>query len=105
MKPMKPMEPMSPIEPMPPMALPQHDGWPEGLGSPSSSGRQDGLAYAFFRERHRLVVERQGQVTQYDAGEHVISGISQSRRNDDAEDPRFTSQFGEVDLRMLTRVP
>ena len=61
MKPMKPMEGMKPMEPMKPMewAAPW---WPGDFGSPSSSGAQNGMKYAFFPEKRRLLVERDGKL-------------------------------------------
>jgi hypothetical protein len=47
MEPMQPMEPMEPMEPMQPMAPPEQ-WWPESLGSPSASGGQNEMRYAFF---------------------------------------------------------
>ncbi|MDM0108851.1 hypothetical protein QTH97_28180 [Variovorax sp. J22R24] len=100
MEPMKPMEPMEPMKPMKPMAGAALDWWPASLGSPASSGAQDGWRYAFFPQARRLVMERDGRVTQYDTGDHAINGVSQ-RQDGSAEGPVFTSQHGTVDLASL----
>lgn len=97
---MKRMEPMAPMKPMAPPAPPW---WPEGLRNPASSGAQDGLRYAFFPDQRRLAIERHGRVTQYDTGEHRISGVSQQRKGSGGL-PRFTSQHGEVALGALRQV-
>ncbi|MDP4024374.1 hypothetical protein Q8W71_17240 [Methylobacterium sp. NEAU 140] len=97
MKPMKPMAPMKPMEPM--------DGgerwWPEELGSPATSGAQDGMRYAVFPDKHRLLIERDGAVSTYDSGDHRIGGVSQSGRSGD---PVFTGQDGAVDLGSLKKL-
>ena len=104
MKPMQPMEPMEPMKPMKPMAPPASDWWPKGLRDPASSGAQDGLRYAFFPKQRRLAIEQIGQVTQYDTGEHHISGVSQQQPAGSSGVPRFTSQHGEVALGSLRQV-
>lgn len=73
MEPMKPMQPMEPLKPL------DHGNawWPKELGSPASSGAQDGLRYAFFPDKKRLVVETDGTVRIYDSGDHRISGVRQ----------------------------
>ena len=99
MKPMKPMAPMKPMEPMKP--LPGGEAWwPDDLGSPSASGGQNGLRYAFFPDRHRLLIEENGATTAYDSGDHAISGVSQ----DGSGAPAFSSQHGTVKLDALTKV-
>ena len=92
MKPMKPMEPMSGGE----------KWWPDDLGQPSSSGSQNGMRYAFFPEKHRLLIEQGGKLTTYDSGDHRINGVSQQ----DSQGKRlaFTSQNGSVNLDELKKV-
>lgn len=89
MKPMKPMEPMRGSEPW----------WPKNLGDPASSGGQNGLRYAFFPDKQRLLVEENGRTTAYDSGDHRIGGIQQQDGS-----VAFTSQNGTVDLASLKRV-
>jgi len=99
---MEPMKPMKPMEPMKPMkAMPKAEAWwPEDLGKPATSGGQDDLRYAFFREKRRLVIEQDGQTTTYDSGAHEIGGVSQ----DGAGGLRFTDRDGEVELSSLKPV-
>lgn len=104
MEPMKPMQPMKPMEPMKPMQ-PMSGGeawWPAELGQPSSSGAQNGMRYAFFPEARRLLIERDGSVTQYDSGDHRISGVSQ--QDGSSRSLAFTSQQGTVNLDELRKV-
>lgn len=101
MKPMKPMKPMEPMEPMKSMQTPASDWWPADLDHPGSSGAQDGLRYAFFPQQRRLVIERDGQVEQYETGDHQISGVSQASGSNG---PTFTSQNGDVDLSKLNKL-
>lgn len=73
---MEPMKPMKPMEPMKPMR--SEAWWPEALGQPASSGGQDGLRYAVFPEKRRLLIERGGEVEAYDTGGRHISGVQQA---------------------------
>lgn len=93
---MEPMKPMKPMEPMKPMNGGEK-WWSDDLGAPSSSGGQNDMRYAFFPDKHRLLVEQGGKLTTYDSGDHRISGVSQ--RNSGS--PTFSSQDGEVDLNKL----
>ena len=96
---MEPMKPMKPMEPMKPMSGGEA-WWPKDLGEPSTSGGQNDLRYAFFGDKHRLVIEQGGKTTVYDSGSHKIQGVAQSS----GSSPRFTSQDGEVDLGSLKLV-
>lgn len=95
MEPMKPMQPLEPIEAGPAW-------WPDGLGQPASSGGQGGVRYAFFPDRRRLAIERDGKTTLFDSADHRITGVSQEGGG--GEGPTFTSQAGEVGLDRLKRV-
>jgi hypothetical protein len=74
---MEPMKPMKPMEPMKPMSGGEK-WWPDELGQPSSSGSQNSMRYAFFPKARRLLIEKQGNLTTYDSGDHQISGMQQS---------------------------
>lgn len=97
---MEPMKPMAPMEPMKPLQF-DPPWWPQELGEPSSSGAQNGMRYAFFPERRRLLVERDGKKTVYDSGDHQISGVSQ--QSGGSSSLIFTSQSGAVALDTLRR--
>ena len=101
MEPMKPMAPMKPMEPMKPMAS-TPPWWPQDLGSPSTSGSQNSLHYAFFPEKRRLAIQREGRVTMYDTADHRIGGVSQQQSGH--QSLAFTSQHGTVDLDQLKQV-
>jgi hypothetical protein len=92
---------MKPMAPMKPMSGGQR-WWPEDLGQPSTSGSQNGLRYAFFPERRRLLVERNGKLSTYDSGDHRIGGVSQQDSGD--QSVAFTSQNGTVDLSELKQL-
>ena len=100
---MKPMKPMKPMEPMQPMRTPDDSWWPSGLSDPSSTGAENDMQYPFSPKQRRLVVNQGGKVTQYDAGSHHISGVSQAQGTGEAG-ARFTSQHGEIDLASLTKI-
>ena len=95
MEPMKPMQPMKPMDSGPAW-------WPDDLGQPASSGGQDGVRYAFFPDRRRLAVQRDGRVTLYASGGPRITGVSQGGGGD--RPLTFTSQAGEVTLDRLKAV-
>jgi len=100
MEPMKPMAPMEPMKPMEPLKF-DPPWWPEELGHAASSGAQNGMRYAFFPEKRRLLVERDGVKTIYDSGDHQISGVSQ--QSGSSSSLVFTSQTGPVALDTLRR--
>jgi hypothetical protein len=96
------VEPMKPMEPMKPFATPATEvWWPHDMGHPSASGSQNGMRYAFFSQKRRLMIERDTTRTVYDSGDHVITGVAQSS---DAQSPVFTSQKGPVELSELRQV-
>ena len=99
MEPMKPMKPMEPMKPMKPMEGGEA-WWPKDLGSPASSGSQDGMRYAFFPDKKRLVVETGGETKTYDSGDHAISGVQQANGGS----ATFSDANGTVDLKDLKPV-
>ncbi|MDD2814669.1 MAG: SHOCT domain-containing protein [Thiotrichaceae bacterium] len=70
--------------------------WPNDLGSPSSSGAQNNVRYAYFPSTHRLAVDINGQVSVYDTLDHQIGGVSQQQGY--GASVIFTSQYGTVDV-------
>lgn len=101
MEPMKPMKPMAPMKPMEPMSGGEK-WWPDDLGQPSTSGSQNGMRYAFFPKKQRLLIERDSKLTTYDSGDHQIGGVSQ--QGGGASSLTFTSQKGSVDPSRLSQV-
>jgi hypothetical protein len=73
--------------------------WPSELGSPSSSGGQNNVRYAYFAGPRRLAIEQNGVVTVYDTLEHQIGGVSQQQSG--GYSVTFSSQLGYVDLAQL----
>jgi hypothetical protein len=101
MKPIAPMKPMRPMEPMKPM-MGGEKWWPDDLGHPSTSGSQNGLRYAYFPDKRRLLIDENGKVTTYDSGDHRIGGVSQQDSHE--RTLAFTSQNGTVKLDELNKV-
>lgn len=66
--------------------------WPAEFGSPSSSGGQNAVDYAYFPRLNRLAVRQGKKVTIYDATGHQIGGFSQQQGA--GQDLYFTSQRG-----------
>lgn len=73
--------------------------WPEGLGTPSSTGAQNNIRYAVFPASRRLAVEANGRVTVYDTLDHNIGGVSQQQGG--GSSLTFTSQYGVVNVNSL----
>lgn len=74
--------------------------WPAELGTPTATGSQDGLRYAYFAEARRLAIQRGDRVRVHDTGEHRITGIATQQQGADSS-VTFTSQSGQVDLASL----
>ena len=68
--------------------------WPAELGSPSSSGAQNDMSYAYFPATRRLAIRIGGDLRIYDTGDHAIGGVSQQQSGD--QSLTFTSQYGVV---------
>jgi hypothetical protein len=98
---MEPMKPMEPMEPMKPMDF-GPKWWSDDLGQPSSSGSQNGVRYAFFPDKQRLAIERDGKTELYDSGDHKISGVSQQQGG--GQSLAFSSQNGDVKVAELRKV-
>ncbi|KEZ78638.1 SHOCT domain-containing protein [Salinisphaera hydrothermalis] len=77
--------------------------WPDSLGTPSATGSQGDLHYAWFADTRRLALMRHGQLQVFDTGDHRISGVSQQQGNTSGN-ISFTSQNGPIDLASLTPV-
>jgi hypothetical protein len=76
--------------------------WPEELGSPSSTGAQNGQRYAVFPAGRRLAVERDGRVVLYDTGDHGIGGASQQQGG--ASTLSFSTDRGSIGVEDLREV-
>ena len=92
---------MEPMEPMKPMSSGEA-WWPSDLGKPSTSGSQNDMRYAFFPDKHRLLIETDGKLKIYDSGDHRINGVSQ--QDSHGKSLAFSSQNGTVDLDELKTV-
>ncbi len=68
--------------------------WPAELGSPTSSGAQNGLRYAWFAGARRLAIEDHGNLQIFDTGDHAISGFGQQQGG--SRSLTLTSQHGHV---------
>jgi hypothetical protein len=76
--------------------------WPAELGSPTSTGAQNDMRYAYFSGPCRLAIQQGGTMRVYDTGEHRISGFSQQQGGD--QSLTFTSQSGLVRVADLAQV-
>jgi len=85
------------FEPIPPSSHGSNgygnNWWPQGLGSPSSSGGQNDSRYAYFPQAQRLAIDRGGRVTVYNTLDHNIGGVQQQQGGASGS-LSFSSQFG-----------
>ncbi len=77
--------------------VPAGDWWPEGLGTPASSGAQNDFRYAYFSAARRLAIQQNGRLTLYDTGDHRIFGVSQ-QQGGGMQAPLFSSDTGNLRL-------
>jgi len=80
-----------------------NESWyPSDLGTPSSSGAQNSMRYAFFPSTRRLAINDGKQTTLYDTAEHLISGVSQQQGG--GQDLACSSQNGPIELSKLQKL-
>jgi hypothetical protein len=78
--------------------------YPSEFGSPSSSGGQNNMRYAYFpNPTDRLVVELNGYMTVYNTFGYNISGVSQ-QQSGNGFNLQFSCQYGYVDVNSLPQV-
>jgi hypothetical protein len=78
---------------------PEDNWWPQDLGSPSATGSQNNVRYAYFANSRRLAVKTGGDVFVYDTLDHQIGGFSQQQGM--GSSIIFSSQYGTVNLSSL----
>jgi len=78
---------------------PADNWWPAELGSPSATGAQNNVRYAYFADRRRLAVKVGNDVLVHDTLDHHIGGFSQQQGT--GTSIIFTSQYGTVNLATL----
>ena len=76
--------------------------WPPELGTPSSSGAQNDMRYAWFQDKSRLAVHQDGRTMVYDTADHRITGFAQQQGG--GQTATFTSPSGSVRLEDLKQV-
>jgi len=78
---------------------PKSAWWPGELGTPSATGSQNSMRYAYFADACRLAVEFDGEVRVHDTLDHRIGGFSQQQGR--GGEISMTSQHGRIDLESL----
>lgn len=73
--------------------------WPADLTTPTITGCQNAVRYAYFAAACRLVIDNHGHIVVYDSQDHRISGVSQHQSSDGSLS--FCSQHGAIDLSRL----
>ena len=78
---------------------PEQNWWPQDLGSPSATGSQNNVKYAYFAGPARLAVKTGNSTWVYDTLNHNIGGFSQQQGG--GSTISFSSQFGTINLNSL----
>lgn len=73
-----------------------HNWWPEEWGSPSMSGAQNQMRYAYFPHHNRLIIQHTDGTHVYDTKGFLLLGVSQQQGG--LQSLTFSSQQGEVSL-------
>jgi hypothetical protein len=94
------MDRLKPMKPLLDMDAPRW--WPDELGEAASSGSSGDWRYAYFPSENRLLIEHNGKLTAYDAGEYQFRGAFQE--SGDAGTLSFMSQRGSVNLDSLKTI-
>ena len=77
----------------------QDNWWPAGLSSPTTTGQQNAMRYAYFEQDRRLAIDDGSRIVVYDTQDHRISGVSQQQST--SHSLTFSSQHGPIDLASL----
>jgi hypothetical protein len=77
--------------------------WPAAFGHPSTSGAQNGVRYAYFPDKHRLLIQQGARIEAYDTAEHHLTGVSQQQGS--SRTLTFSSAEGPVAVERLKVVP
>ncbi len=79
---------------------PDAQWWPSELGSPTATGSQNNLRYAYFADARRLAVRTgPSDIWVYDTQDHRIGGFSQQQGG--SSSISFSSQYGTISLSSL----
>jgi Short C-terminal domain len=92
-----------PVHSMGRSIFPGNAWWPAELGTPSSTGGQNDVRYAYFPQSRRLAILRDGKLTLYDTMDHRIGGVQQ-QQGGYADSLMFTSQYGTFSIDTLRMV-
>jgi hypothetical protein len=76
--------------------------WPSDLGSPSSTGAQNNMRYAYFPSSRRLAIDRGDAIIIFDTLDHQIGGFGQQQGS--GASFTFTSQYGVVPVSSLPQI-
>ena len=77
----------------------QAGNWWGDLGSPNSTGSQNGTSYAIFSNINRLAIQENGKVTVFNTLDNQIGGVGQQQGGNYSV--TFSSQYGTVNLSSL----
>ena len=85
------------------VAMPAGESWwPAALGHPSAEGDQNGVRYAYFADRDRLLVQLVGRIDAYDTAGRDVIGLTQ--KHGATSSLACITPEGEIDLCVLRKV-
>jgi hypothetical protein len=77
--------------------------WPAMYGEPSASGGQNGIRYAYFPDKHRLLVQNGAHIEAYETADFAITGVAQQQGA--GRSLTFSSDKGPVPIEQFRCVP
>lgn len=76
--------------------------WPASYGTAATEGQQNGVRYAYFPAKNRLLIQVGARIEAYNTTGRQITGVSQQQGH--SHTLTFTGPSGHVDLDALERV-
>jgi hypothetical protein len=77
--------------------------WPASFGHPTTAGAQNGIRYAYFPDKQRLLVQQGARIDAYDTAGVQISGAAQQQGH--TSTLTFASDRGTISTKELRCVP
>jgi hypothetical protein len=78
--------------------------WPAKFGHPAAAGAQNGVRYAYFPQRQRLLIQQGARIDAYDTEGKHLTGAAQ-QQGGASSSLAFTSAGGPVEVRELRCIP
>ncbi len=69
----------------------------------ASSGAQNGVRYAYFPAKRRLLIQNGARIDAYDTGDHHLTGVAQQQGH--SRSVTFSTSEGPVPIERFRSVP